>query len=143
MVNLSNQLGFFNSNSFFMPVKYRIIGRGKPGEPDSKKKYYAAPIATGETTLEDLTDRVEEICTAHGADIRAVIFAMQEVLVSQLEDGKIVRIGELGSIRVSFSSVGEESEEKVSSSSIKCAKAIFHPGKRLKQSLKHLKYKKA
>lgn len=125
-----------------MPVKYRVIGRGKPGEPGSKKKYYAAPVSSGEMTLEDLSEGIEQISTAHGADIRLVVYAMQSVLINALEDGKIVRLGELGSIRVSFSSEGEESEEQVSSSSIKGARTVFNPGKKLKKSLKHLKYKK-
>ena len=126
-----------------MPVKYTVIGRPRPGETGSAKKYYAAPVSNGEMTLEDLTERIEEICTAHGADVRAVVYAMVRVLSDALEDGKIVRLGDLGSMRVSFSSVGEDSEEKVSAHSIKGARTIFRPGKRLKKSLKKLKYKKA
>jgi predicted histone-like DNA-binding protein len=59
-----------------------------------------------------------------------------------LESGTIVRLGELGSLRISISSNGETNEEDVSVHSIKSSKCIFTPGKELKKMLKNLEYEK-
>jgi hypothetical protein len=54
-----------------------------------------------------------------------------------------VRLGELGSLRISISSNAEDTEDKVSENSIKGAKALFTPSTMLKEMFKILKYKKA
>lgn len=94
-------------------------------------------------TLAKLTSSIEKVSTVSGADIRAVLYAMVDVMKSSLADGQIVRLGELGSLRINISSNGEETAEKVSAKSIKGAKTVFTPGSDLKELLKTLKYEKA
>jgi hypothetical protein len=61
-------------------------------------------------------------------------------LALNLEDGQIVRLGDLGSLRVSLSSEGHVKEEDVNAASIKGAKTIFTPGLQIKEMLSTLKY---
>ncbi|MCU4164826.1 HU family DNA-binding protein [Carboxylicivirga caseinilyticus] len=126
-----------------MPIKFKVIEKGQPGVAGGgTKKFYASASSTGELTLEKLTKRIEQNSTVSGADIRAVLYAMVEMMQESLEEGQIVRLGDLGSIRVNVSSNGEEEADKVNAHSIKGAKAVFTPGQRLKDMLKNLKYEK-
>ncbi len=126
-----------------MPVKFKVIEKGQPGVAGGgTKKFYASTSSSGELTLEKLTKRIEKNSTVGGADIRAVLYAMVEMMQESLEDGQIVRLGDLGSIRLNVKSKGEEKQDDVSSSSIIGAKAIFTPSTKLKDMLKTLKYEK-
>jgi len=126
-----------------MSIKYNIIEKGKPGVVGGgEKKFYANAVTSGELSLEDLIKGVEKISTVSGADISAVIYGLVDFMQASLADGKIVRLGKLGSLRVSISSNGEDSAEKVTSRSIKGAKALFTPGKDLKFILNNLTYQK-
>ena len=73
----------------------------------------------------------------------AVLYASVDVSITELANGNIVRLGELGSFRVSFSSEGVTTEGEVLAGIIKGARIIFTPGAKLKELLKTVKYEKA
>lgn len=127
-----------------MAIKFKVIEKGQPGVTGGGvRKYYASNQSSGEMTLAKLTNSIEKVSTVSGADIRAVLYAMVDVMKASLADGQIVRLGELGSLRINISSNGEETAEKVSAKSVKGAKTVFTPGSDLKELLKTLKYEKA
>ena len=127
-----------------MPIKFNVIERGEPGVTGGgQKKYYASAVSNGEMNLNGLTKNIEKISTVSGADIRAVLYAMVDVMKDALDEGKIVCLGDLGSLRVSISSNGEDAADKVTGFSVKSAKTIFTPGPALKEMLKLLKFEKA
>jgi len=126
-----------------MPVKFKVIERGQPGVAGGgQKKYYAMVVSDGEFTLENMTTEIEKRCTVNGADIRAVLYSMVDVAAQNLEEGTIVRLGELGSLRMSLSSEGREKEEDVNATAIRGNSIIFSPGPKLKDSLLGMKYQK-
>jgi predicted histone-like DNA-binding protein len=126
-----------------MAIKFSVIQRGQPGVVGGgEKKYYASSQSSGELTLAGLTKRIEKMSTVSGADIRAVVYAMVDVMKDSLSEGQIVRLGELGSLRVSIGSDGKETEKEVTSSSISSARVIFTPGKDIKDMLLTLTYEK-
>ncbi len=126
-----------------MAVKFKVIERGQPGVPGGgKKKFYASANVTGERTLAGLTREIEKMSTVSGADIRAVLYAMVDVMRESLANGQVVRLGELGSLRVNIKSEGKEKAKDISASSITAAKVIFTPGNDLKKMLSSLSYKK-
>jgi predicted histone-like DNA-binding protein len=126
-----------------MAIQFRVIERGQPGvEGGGEKKFYATAVSSGETTLEDITALIEEASTVSGADIRAVLYAMVSIADRSLSSGQIVRLGDLGSLRMSISSDAADSADKVTSSTIKGVKTIFTPGPRLKDAMKLMKFEK-
>ena len=126
-----------------MAIKFKVIERGQPGVPGGgEKKYYASTQANGELTLAGLTRTIEKSSTVSGADSRAVLYAMVDAMRDALENGQIVRMGELGSLRVSLKSNGEQTAEEVKTSSIKDAKVNFRPGNAIKEVLSKLTYTK-
>ncbi len=126
-----------------MPVEFNVIQRGQPGVAGGgEKKFYASPKMSGERTLEGLTQDIEKISTVSGADIRAVLYALVDVIDAKLSNGQIIRLGELGSLRVSFSSEPRDTEKEVNAACIKKSKVVFTPGKGIKKTLATLTYKK-
>ncbi|MDR7740376.1 HU family DNA-binding protein [Riemerella anatipestifer] len=126
-----------------MSIKYKVIQKGQPGVAGGgEKKYYASVNTVSEKTLAGLTKDIEKISTVSGADIRAVLYALVDVMQTSLAEGQVVRLGEMGSMRVSISSEGKAKEEEVTPAAIRNAKVVFTPGSDLKKMLATLKYEK-
>lgn len=126
-----------------MSIKFKVIEKGEPGVVGGgTKKFYASANITGEKTLAGLTRDIEKISTVSGADIRAVLYALVDVMTGSLSEGQTVRLGDLGSLRVNISSEGKDKPEEVTSASIRGARVVFTPGAELKKMLTALKYEK-
>jgi predicted histone-like DNA-binding protein len=126
-----------------MAIKFRAVQRAQPGVTGGgAKKYYAVPVMNGEWDIERLTRAIEKICTVSGADIRAVLYALVDVSTEGIDDGAIIRLGDLGSMRVTLGSEGRNTPDEVDASCIKKAGIIFTPGKRIKKTLDDVKYVK-
>lgn len=123
--------------------KFRTIQKGQPGvQGGGEKKYYASPVYTGEINLDQLTEKIEKISTVSGADIRAVLYALVDVIPQELANSQIVRVGDLGSLRLSISSEGKAEEKDITANSIKSTKILFTPGNKLKDMQKTVKFEK-
>ena len=126
-----------------MPVKIKTIAKGQPGVPGGgEKKYYASPVLEGDMDLDALTKSIEKISTVSGADIRAVLYALVDVSIDGLSRGAIIRMGDLGTFRITVSSEGKATPEEVSGASVKKAGIIFTPAARLMEMLRNLKFQK-
>lgn len=126
-----------------MAIKLKAVEISEPGVAGGgKMKYVARAVSDGEVGLAELTERIEKICTVHGADILAVVYSLVDVAKDMMSDGKIVRIEGLGSLRISVSSKVEDSEEEVNAKSVKDAKVILTPDLKFKDMLKMLHYKR-
>ena len=125
-----------------MAVTYNVIEKKLPGSNNKGQvKYFAVVKSTSKVGLTEMTSYIESICTVNGADIRAVLYGLEEFIIKSLNDGKTVEIGEIGNIKVRVNSEGEDSANLVTPKSIKKARATFLPGKRLKNMLRNLTYK--
>lgn len=126
-----------------MTIRFKVIERGQPGVAGGgEKKFYASNMISGNSDIEDLTEDIEKISTVSGADIRAVLYALTDVIPRMLADGKSVKLGDIGNFRVSISSEGVLKAEDVNANCIKKSKILFSPGKKLKAMLGNLKYQK-
>ncbi len=124
-------------------IKYRAVGRRKPGETTGPVKYYASTVLDGEVDLLELCQEIEKISTVSEADTMAVLTSLVGVIPDKLIKGKTVRLGDLGSFSPSIGSHAMEKEEDVNSSSIRSNKVLFKPGKRIKKVMMTADYKKA
>lgn len=126
-----------------MSIRYRIVQRGQPGVVGGgTQKYYAQAVSTGELGLEELTAVIERMCTVNGADIRAVLYALVTAMQDGLAKGEIVRLEDLGSLRVGVHSSGYTTPQEVDSHAIEESHILFSPGTRLKSMLKLLQFEK-
>ncbi len=125
-----------------MPIYFHAIKKTLCNSSKGARGYYASTSAAGEASLEMLTEEIEKISAMSGADIRGVLYALVDGVTRHLREGRIVRLGDLGSLRLSLKSRREAQEADVDEHSIKGSKIIFFPGKRLSTMLKMLILKK-
>lgn len=127
-----------------MPIKYNVVEKPQPGViGGGVKKWYASPKMDGELTIDDLTKEIEKFSALSEADIRGVIIALENVIVNEIVNGKIVRLDKLGSFYPSLSSDGAATEADFNVSMIKGAKVNYRPGTRIADALKTAKFTKA
>ena len=126
-----------------MPIKYNLIERGEPGVTGGgTKKWYAVATNDGELTVDDLTKQIEKFSALSEADIRGVIIALENVIMDNLANGKIIRLDKLGSFYPTLSSKGADTEEDFDTSYIRGASVRFRAGTRISNALKTTTFKK-
>ncbi len=126
-----------------MSIPYSIKQRVKPGDPTAPRKFYAIGQSDGEISLRELVNEIAEISTVSTIDSLAVLESLLKVMPKHLKNGRIIRLGEFGSFRVTISSEGAETEDEFSKKLIKNAKLKFNPGKEISKELKTVDYVKA
>lgn len=123
-------------------LKYKLVERGNPSDINAPKKFYARPVKTGSKTVNSLSNDIAAISSLSRGDIANVITNLVERIPKDLLEGNSVSLGELGTLRISFSSDGVETEAHFHTSKIKNLKVIFTPGKLIKEELKKAKFHK-
>ena len=126
-----------------MSVKFNVVERGKPGDPEAPKKYYPSIVATGKVTQRDVAKRAAEISTVSIADTAAVTENYQMIIAQELSKGNIVQLGDFGSFWIRVETEGAENEEDVRASNIKNVLVRFTPGKEFQQVLDAIVFEKA
>lgn len=127
-----------------MSIKFKIIARSEPGVVGGgTKKFYASAKMTETVGIDQLTTSIKKISTLSEADVRAVLYALLDVTKDELAKSNIVKLGDIGSLKVSVSSNGYEAADEVTASAIKGSKVLFYPGKKLREMQKTLTYEKS
>ena len=126
-----------------MSIKYKVLPRKNPQDMMAPEKFYAAAIADGEVNLDKLAEQISYQCTVTESDCYAVLLSLERNIISELEQGRIVKLGRLGNFQVGISSEGKETAEEVNSHAITKARILFRPGKKLRSLLNDLSFRKA
>ena len=116
-------------------VTYSVVPRRNPRDKDASPKYYAQAQARGDMSLRDMADRIQSTCTVHKSDVYAVLVALEDVVAEAIQNGEIVRLGDLCTLQVSLSGKGALTEEDFDTALIQRAKIIVRPGKVLAEAL--------
>lgn len=125
-----------------MTLKFNVIPRKNPLNKDAAPKYYASVASDGELTLRQLAKRVSETSSFSEGDLMGILVTILKIIPDALADGKIVRLGDLGSLRVAVRSDGSDDEKKVTVNNIRSANIVFTPGKDLKDAVNTFKFEK-
>ena len=123
-------------------VTYSVVPRSKPGDKGDAPKYYAQAQARGDVNIREMSERIQATCTVHKTDVYAVLVALEDVVKEAIQNGEIVRLGELCTLQVSLSGKGALTEKEYDDSLIKKARIIFRPGTVLAGALETLKFSK-
>ena len=126
-----------------MSVKYKVLPRKNPQDMTAPEKFYAAAIADGEVDLDKLAEQISYQCTVTESDCYAVLLSLERNIISELEQGRIVKLGRLGNFQIGVSSQGKDTAAEVTSGAIVKTRILFRPGKRLRSLLKDLSFRKA
>lgn len=125
-----------------MAISFIAVGKTNPQNTQAPMQYYPRAIQSGVIDLDALAEQVSDSCTATPADCYAVILSLVEVVSKSLENGKIVRLGHLGSFQVSVKGTTSISPAAVDHHNIKSASIIFRPGAKFKKMLGNLQFSK-
>ena len=123
-------------------VTYSVVPRRNPSEKGTPPKFYAQAQARGDVNIREMSDRIQASCTVHKSDVYAVLVALEDVVAEAIQNGEIVRLGDLCTLQVSLSGKGALTEDDYNTSLIKRAKINFRPGRVLADSLTSLSYSK-
>ena len=123
-------------------VTYSVVPRTKPGEKNDAPKYYAQAQARGDVNIREMAERIQNSCTVHKSDVYAVLVALEDVVADAIQNGEIVRLGELCTLQVGLSGKGSLTEEDYNDTLIKRAKINFRPGTVLANALASLTFSK-
>ncbi|MGL2967408.1 HU family DNA-binding protein [Flavobacterium sp. XGLA_31] len=125
-----------------MSVKFKVVSKKNPQDLLAPAKFYANAVGYGKTDLNKLAKIISIQCTVTEADCYAVLVSLELNIISELEEGRIVKLGRLGSFQVGLSSEGMATEEEVTSQAIINNRINFRPGERLRDFLQTAKYEK-
>ena len=140
---VEKSLTFKNTNQIMArSVTYSVVPRRNPSEKGTPPKYYAQAQARGDVSLRDMAERIQSTCTVHKSDVYAVLVALEDVVADAIQNGEIVRLGDLCTLQVSLSGKGALTEEDYTTDLIKRAKINFRPGTVLANALASLTFSK-
>lgn len=124
-------------------VTYSVVGRVNPADRESGEvKYYAQSQARGEMGIREISERIHQMCTVTRADVMAVLTGLEEIVSEGLQGGEIVRLGELGSLQLSLSGQGSDTEDTYSDSLIEKVRVLFRPGLLMQEAINNLAFEK-
>ena len=123
-------------------VTYSVVPRINPREKDEAPKYYAQAQARGDVSIREMAERIQSSCTVHKSDVYAVLVALEDVIAEAIQNGEIVRLGELCTLQVSLSGKGALTEDDYTADLIKRSKINFRPGRVLSNALAGLQFTK-
>ena len=123
-------------------VTYSVVPRFNPSEKNVPPKYYAQAQARGDVNIREMAERIQSTWTVTKADVYAVLISLEDVVKEAIQNGEIVRLGDLCTLQVGLSGKGTLTEEEYEDSLIKRAKINFRPGPVLAGALETLKFSK-
>ena len=123
-------------------VTYSVAPRINPREKDEAPKYYGRVQANGDINIREMSERIQQACTVHKADVHAVLVALEDVIIDALKNGQIVRMGDLGTFQIGICSKGALTEEEYDVSLIQKARINFRPAIALSGFLTGLTFKR-
>jgi predicted histone-like DNA-binding protein len=125
-----------------MSVKYNVVPKKNPSNPDAEPKYYPSIVKSGSTPKRALAKRIAEISTVSTVDTMAVLEGLLIVLPQELGAGNVVRLGDFGSFWLRTKTQGGETPEDVNANNIINVLPRFSPGKEFKQALSAIEFQK-
>ena len=123
-------------------VTYSVVPRINPREKNDPPKYYAQAQARGDVNLREMAERIQSTCTVTKADVYAVLISLEDVVKEAIQNGEIVRLGELCTLQLGLSGRGTLTEKEYEDTFIKKARINFRPGPVLAGALESLKFTK-
>lgn len=125
-----------------MAILFNASGKTNPTQTTAPMLYYPRAIHQSEIDLEALCEQISQSTTLTEADCQAVVYALVQSISTELGQGKIVRLGHLGSFQISIKGTPSQTPDAVHSKDITSASITYRPGKRFKAMLKKLEYLK-
>ena len=126
-----------------MSIMYKAGPRTQPGVVGGGQiKYYASIVRERPVVIRKFASEIANMSSLTTTDVFAVLESFMDRLHVHLEEGRIVKLGDLGSFSPSLASFGADVPEDVSIQSIKKLRVNFRPSKELKKRLSKVDFEK-
>ena len=122
-----------------MSSKFKFTKKRKdPKNPQSETQWHASPIITNRLTTRSVCKVVTRNTTTAPTEAESTFNLVCDGIVHELQQGNSVQLGELGWLRLSFSSEGVDNLEDFNAATmIKNVKIVFTPSKTLMNDIKN------
>lgn len=116
--------------------KFKLIKKINPQDKSAPKKWYAVPISESPQSFKETARRATQNTTTGAMELETAIDLLGSYAVEQLQAGHTIRIGNLGTLRITFKSEGGENINDFNASSmIKEPRVIFTPSKEFRDAV--------
>ncbi len=123
-------------------MKYKLIERKNPQQPNERGKLYASPVNDGKVSQKEISADIVGLSSLSRGDVNNVIDCLLDTVPKYLLMGKSVSLGELGTLRITFTSEGVETPEEFSVGKIKDAQELFTPSPAMRKAITDIKFEK-
>ena len=123
-------------------VTYTVVPKINPRDRETDPKYYGNVKSSGDINIREMAERIQGSCTVTKADVYAVLVALEDVISESIQKGEIVRLMDIGTLRVGISTKGALKEEDFNEALIKKARILFRPGSVLQNALSNINFTK-
>ncbi|HBX20326.1 HU family DNA-binding protein [Limibacterium fermenti] len=124
-------------------MKYKLIQKPNPLEPEAERKWYASPVKAGTINNYQLSKKIAGRSSLTRGDVMNVIENIIDEIPQFLMEGYSVNLDNLGTLRLSISSEGVNDPEKFCSENIKSRRIVFTPSPEFKLILQAIHFEKA
>lgn len=125
-----------------MSIKFHAVQRQDPRDRTLPGKFYAAMTDRYEISFDQLLQEITDISTVSIGDTHNVLQTLIHLIRKHLQEGRTLKVGDLGTYYVTINSNGEDSIEDVDANSIKKANIRFRAGVKLKDAMSRLSFQK-
>lgn len=124
-------------------MKYKLVQKANPLEPDTERKWYASPVKAGTINNYQLSKGIaSKSFLARGAVINVIENIVDEI-PRYLIEGYSVNLNNFGTLRLSLSSEGVENPGEFTADNIKNMRVVFTPSPELKKTLQSIQFEEA
>jgi predicted histone-like DNA-binding protein len=120
-------------------MKYRLVQKANPLEPETKRKWYASPVKAGTINNYQLS---KGIAGKSSLTRGAVIENMVDEIPRYLIEGYSVNLNNFGTLRLSLSSEGVNAPTEFTADNIKNMRVVFTPSPEFKKTLLDMSFEK-
>lgn len=121
-------------------MKYKLVQKANPLEPDTERKWYASPVKAGTINNYQLSKGIaSKSFLARGAVINVIENIVDEI-PRYLIEGYSVNLNNFGTLRLSLSSEGVENPGEFTADNIKNMRVVFTPSPELKKTLQSIQF---
>lgn len=116
-------------------MKVKLIARKNPQKLNDPAKFYAEPVYDGTVDIDFIARQIAGRSSLTPGDIKNVLSNFLEEMPTYMLLGRSIKLNDLGTFRIAFSSEGATTEDAFKTSMIRGVKVVFTPDVNMKKRI--------
>jgi predicted histone-like DNA-binding protein len=121
-------------------MRYKLIVKSNPQNPEGLKKWYANAKKTGTMDIKEIAKIIAGRSSLTVGDVINVLSNFVDSLPMFLKLGMSIQLGDFGTLRLTISSEGVDNKDEFTVANIKGVRVVFTPSVELKNALKDIHF---